>query len=76
MAITRPSSTFASRLGAILFFFACLAAVVPVFAGLILLLDRNWFAWVDLTAVSVAIVFVSSTLNYLLSGCFIPGCRS
>ena len=75
MATHRPS-TFAARFGAILFFFSCLAAVVPEFAGLILLLDRNWSAWLDLTAVSIAIVFVSSTLNYLLSGCFIPNCRA
>ena len=63
---TRQPSTVAIRIGTITFFFA----------GLVLLFDRNWAAWLDLTAVSVAIVFVSSTLNFLLSGCFIPGCRS
>lgn len=73
---TRQPTTLLARLGAIIFFFSCLAAVVPEFAGLVLLLDANWSAWVDLTAVSVAIVFAGSTLNFLLSGCFIPGCRS
>ena len=68
-------STITSRLGAIIFFLSCLAAALPEFAGLVLLFDLNWTAWVYLTAVSVAIVFISSTINFVLSGCFIPGCR-
>jgi|GEM_PF-4063959 len=72
----RQPSTIAIRLGTVIFFFSCLVAILPEFAGLILLFDQNWSAWIDLTAVSVAIVFVSSTLNFVLSGCFIPGCRS
>ncbi|HEY5791508.1 MAG TPA: hypothetical protein VIX81_12840 [Gammaproteobacteria bacterium] len=73
---TRMESRFASRLGTIIFFFACLLALPPIFAGLALLFDDNWSDWLLLTAVSVALVFASSTLNFLLSGCFLPGCRS
>ena len=69
-------STFASRLGAGIFFLSCLLAMPTAFAGLVLLFDMNWGAWVYLTAVSVAIIFVSSTLNFILSGCFYPGCRT
>jgi hypothetical protein len=69
-------STFASRLGTIIFFLSCLLAVPPVISGVLLLLDLNWQAWIYLSAVGVAIVFASSTINFILSGCFFPGCRS
>ena len=72
---TPPPSTVLSRLGTILFFFSCLAALLPEVAGVLLLLEQEWVAWLRLTAAGVAIVFASSTLNFLLTGCFIPGCR-
>lgn len=72
---TPPPSTVVSRLGTVIFFLSCLAALLPEVAGVLLLLEQEWVAWLRLTAAGVAIVFVSSTLNFLLTGCFIPGCR-